>query len=139
MNDQAARLKPESDHWARVDRNGLWVRLREVKGASARPLRQLLEQDGKVHLCRDVHCPLEQTPTPGLHCKAYAAVDANSLVDLGAYAGWSTRRFAVLFGRWVRRIWHTVRWLAYHGSGFSLRRACAEGRPRPEPSKMEAP
>ena len=56
MNNQAARLKPESDHWARVDGYGLWVRLKEVKGASARPLRQLLEQDAKAHLCRDVHC-----------------------------------------------------------------------------------
>lgn len=46
LNDQAARIKPDCDHWSRVDRYGLWVRVREVRGSSARPLRQLLEQDG---------------------------------------------------------------------------------------------
>ena len=130
MQDQAARIKPEGDHWARVDRYGLWVRVREVKGASSRTLRQLLDHDGKVHLCREQNCPLEQAPTPGLHCKAYAAVDANGLVDLGAYAGWSTRRFAVLLGRWIRRVLHTLKWLTYHLSGLSLVcSACRKPRP----------
>lgn len=30
MNDQAARIKPEREHWARAARYGLGVRLREV-------------------------------------------------------------------------------------------------------------
>lgn len=70
--------------------------------------------------CRELQCPLEQTPTPGLHCKVYAAVDANSLIDLGAYAGWSTRRLAVLMGRWLRRMCQTLKWIAYHLSGLSI-------------------
>lgn len=102
---QVSRLKVDCDHWARVDRHGLWVRMREVKGSTSRVARQKLELEGRIHLCRDQHCPLEQQPTPGLHCKAYAVVDANSLVDLGAYAGWSTRRVVVLCARLTRWFW----------------------------------
>ena len=31
MDGQAARIKTDGDHWACVDRHGLWVRMREVK------------------------------------------------------------------------------------------------------------
>ena len=117
LQDQIARLKVDGDHWARVDRHGLWVRLREVKGASSKQLRQRLEQEGRIHLCREYACPLEQQPTPGLHCKSYAAVDANSLVDLGAYAGWSTRRMAILVGRRLRRLWILLLCFLYYTSG----------------------
>ena len=82
MDGQAARIKTDGDHWARVDRHGLWVRMREVKGASSRQLRQKLEHESKVHLCRDHQCPLEQQPAPGLHCKTYAVADANGLGSL---------------------------------------------------------
>ena len=47
VNDQIARLKVDGDHWARVDRYGLWVRLRGVKGSTSKALRQTLEQEGK--------------------------------------------------------------------------------------------
>ena len=70
----------------------------------ARPIRCSLETESKVHLCREQNCPLQLMPTPGIHCKTYAVVDANGLVNLGAYAGWSARRLAVLFGRCLRRL-----------------------------------
>lgn len=130
VNDQIARLKVDGDHWARVDRYGLWVRLRGVKGSTSKALRQTLEQEGKIHLCREQRCPLELQPTPGLHCKAYASVDANGLVDLGAYAGWSTRRVIVLMGRWLRRMVRGLSLCVYYLTGwFILRQLWAKRTP----------
>ena len=130
MNDQIARLKVDGDHWARVDRYGLWVRLRGVKGSTSKALRQTLEQEGKIHLCREQRCPLELQPTPGLHCKAYASVDANGRVDLGAYAGWSTRRVIVLMGRWLRRMVRGLSLCVYYLTGwFILRQLWAKRTP----------
>ena len=122
LNGQAARVKPDCDHWARVDRNGLWVRLREVRGVSHRNLRQVLEGESKVHLCREMQCSLENHPTPGIHCKTYAVVDANSVVDLGAYAGWSTRRLMVLFTRCFRSVGRSVWKMVGVLSGWTLLR-----------------
>ena len=122
LEGQIARLKVDGDHWARVDRHGLWVRLREVKGSTSRPLRVRLEQEGRVHLCRELRCPLELAPTPGLHCKTYAIIDANGSVDLGAYAGWTTRRMVVLLARGARWIGRLIGKCIYYLTGWFLLR-----------------
>ena len=133
LDEQIARIKPDGDHWARVDRHGLWVKIREVKGATSRPIRHSLETESKVHLRREQNCPLELMPTPGIHCKTYAVVDANGLVDLGAYAGWSTRRLVVLFGRCLRRLLSGLHALIYYGSGFFLLKRAWK---RPAPARV---
>ena len=133
LDEQIARIKPDGDHWARVDRHGLWVKIREVKGATSRPIRHSLEAESKVHLRREQNCPLELMPAPGIHCKTYAVVDANGLVDLGAYAGWSTRRLVVLFGRCLRRLLSGLHALIYCGSGFFLLKRAWE---RPAPARV---
>ena len=122
IEDQIARLKVDGDHWARVDRHGLWVRLREVKGSSSKQLRQKLEQEGRIHLYREYACPLEAHPT-------YAAVDANSLVDPGAYAGWSARRVAILLGRRIKRLCLFLSFVLYYVTGcFILKLALSRKR-----------
>ena len=63
-------------------------------GATDRRLREELERHQCVHLCRSADC---SNPT-ALHCRAYAAVDSEALVDLGAYGRFGPWRAGVLLG-----------------------------------------
>ena len=57
-------------------------------------------------------------------------MDANGLVDLGAYAGWSTRRVIVLMGRWLRRMVRGLSLCVYYLTGwFILRQLWAKRTP----------
>ena len=78
----AARLQPDWEGGSRIDRTGLTVSYSRVLGATDRRLREELERNQCIHLCRSQDCS-----NPALlHCKAYyAAADSEALVDLGAY------------------------------------------------------
>ena len=45
----------------------------------------IFEGQSSIHLCRNPDC---RSPGP-LHCQSYASVDAEALVDLGAYSGFT--------------------------------------------------
>ena len=64
-------------------------------GATARTLREELERCESVHLCREGDC----TQPGAVHCKAYAAVDSEAVVDLGAYGRFGGWRCLVLLWR----------------------------------------
>ena len=46
-----------------------------------RNLREVIERAPHIHLCRSEEC----TQDGEFHCKAYAAIDADAVIDLGAY------------------------------------------------------
>ena len=76
-----ARLQLDPERRSCIDRHGLWVHSNRVLGATTRRVRELVERAEQVHLCRNSECQ----GGPGVHCACFAAVDAESLVDLGAY------------------------------------------------------
>ena len=63
-----------------------------VLGVSTRSARDHLEQRQTIHMCKVVACQGGE----GLHCTSYDAVDAEALVDLGAYGKVSAWRIGVL-------------------------------------------
>ena len=112
LDQGAARLQPTWDGGSRIDRTGLLVNYSRVLGVTDRRLREELEREGCVHLCRQREC----THPAVLHCRCYAAVDSEALVDLGAYGRFSAWRASVLLARlshmviqfllfWIRWIW----------------------------------
>ena len=72
LDTGVARLQVDQERRSRIDRHGLWVHYSRVLGVSTRSAR---------HLCKVVACQGGE----GLHCTSYDAVDAEALVDLGAY------------------------------------------------------
>ena len=98
MDQGAARLQPSWDGGSRIDRTGLLVNYSRVLGVTDRRLREELEREGSVHLCRQPDC---QHPA-ALHCRCYAAVDSEALVDLGAYGRFGAWRAGVLLARLSR-------------------------------------
>ena len=93
-NDVLVKI-PDWEGGSRIDRTGLTVRYTRVLGATDRRLREELERNQCIHLCRSQDCP---NPTL-LHCKAYAAADSEALVGLGAYGRFGPWRAGVLLGR----------------------------------------
>ena len=69
-----------------------------ILGVTARSLREHLEQADQIHLCRAEDC----TQPGAYHCKEFAAVDADSVIDLGAYGRLDSWRALVLLGRGLR-------------------------------------
>ena len=86
------------------------------------------EHESQSHLCRQVPC----NGGPGLHCCCYAAVDAEALVDLGAYYGflpsfrWSLGVLAVQCLRQLEAQLSRLHRSCYAGQ----RRPTSEGEPR---------
>ena len=69
-------------------------------GVTARALREHLERAEQIHLCRAEDCA-----QPGAyHCKEFAAIDADSVIDLGAYGRLDSWRALVLFCRGLRSL-----------------------------------
>ena len=112
LDQGAARLQPTWDGGSRIDRTGLLVQYSRVLGVTDRRLREELEREGCMHLCRQHDCSHPAT----LHCRCYAAVDSEALVDLGAYGRFSAWRASVLLARlsrmvlqgllfWIRWVW----------------------------------
>ena len=112
----AARLQPTWDGGSRIDRTGLLVNYGRVLGVTDRRLREELEREGSIHLCRQRDC----AHPAALHCRCYAAVDSEALVDLGAY------------GRNVGE--QACRWLAEPFSG-SIPGPRSVRRPQANPTK----
>ena len=88
------------DGGSRIDRTGLLVHYSRVLGVTDRRLREELEREGNIHLCRQRECSHPAL----LHCRCYAAVDSEALVDLGAYGRFSAWRASVLLARLSRTI-----------------------------------
>ena len=112
LDQGAARLQPTWDGGSRIDRTGLLVQYSRVLGVTDRRLREELEREGCIHLCRQHDCSHPAT----LHCRCYAAVDSEALVDLAAYGRFSAWRASVLLARlsrmvlqgllfWIRWVW----------------------------------
>ena len=112
LDQGAARLQPTWDGGSRIDRTRLLVHYSRVLGVTDRRLREELEREGCIHLCRQRDCTHPAT----LHCRCYAAVDSEALVDLGAYGRFSAWRASVLLARlshmvlqgllfWIRWVW----------------------------------
>ena len=112
LDQRAARLQPTWDGGSRIDRTGLLVHYSRVLGVTDRRLREELEREGSIHLCRQRECSHPAL----LHCRCYAAVDSEALVDLGAHGRFSAWRASVLLARlsrsilggllfWVRWVW----------------------------------
>ena len=96
MDAGVARLQLDPERRERIDRHGLlWVHPSRVLGATTRRVRGLVEREDQLHLCRGAECQ----GGVGLHCCSYAAVDAEVLVDLGAYDRVSAWRLGVLVWR----------------------------------------
>ena len=95
IEGEAARLQLDRESSSRIDRHGLLFKYSRVKGATTRRLREQLENQNVIHLCKQDGC----THSAGLHCSCYAAVDCEALVDLGAYGGFSAWRLGVLLAR----------------------------------------
>ena len=81
MDAGVTRLQLDPERRERIDRHGLWVHPSRVLGATTCRVRELVEGEDQLHLCRGAECQ----GGVGLHCCSYAAVDAEALVDLGAY------------------------------------------------------
>ena len=93
----AARLQSDWEGGSRIDRTGLTVRYSRVLGATDRRLREELERNQCIHLCRSQDCS-----NPALlHCKAYAAADSEALVDLGAYGRFGPWRAGASLAVWA--------------------------------------
>ncbi|OLQ15436.1 hypothetical protein AK812_SmicGene287 [Symbiodinium microadriaticum] len=91
----AVRMQPDWTHRTRIDRHGLWIKPGRILGVTARALREHLERADQIHLCRAEDCA-----QPGAyHCKEFAAIDADSVIDLGAYGRLDGWRALVLFWR----------------------------------------
>ena len=105
----AVRMQPDWTHRTRIDRHGLWIKPGRILGVTARALREHLERADQIHLCRSEDCS-----QPGAyHCKEFAAIDADSVIDLGAYGRLDGWRALVLFWRGLRslkRLLHGLLW-----------------------------
>ena len=91
-------LQPVWTQRTRVDRHGLWIKPGRILGVTARSLREAIERAPQVHLCRSEECLQESA----FHCKAYAAIDADAVIDLGAYRRLNSWRMLVLCCRGAR-------------------------------------
>ena len=100
-----ARLQLDPERRSRIDRHGLWVHSDRVLGATTRRVRELVERAEQVHPCRKSDCQ----GGPGVHCACFAAVDAESLVDLGAYDRLTAWRLGVLLWRSIYSIGSALR------------------------------
>ncbi|CAE8678476.1 unnamed protein product, partial [Polarella glacialis] len=104
VNQQAARVQVDtSAQWARIDRHGLAVKYQRVLSSSGRGLRKELEGISRLHLCRSQECGCLPGPDT-VHVKTYAAIDAGSLVDIGAYANFSPWRCLTLLSRLIYKL-----------------------------------
>ena len=92
LDTGVARLQVDQERRGRIDRHGLWVQYSRVLGVSTRSVREQLERKQAVHLCKAADCQGGE----GLHCTSYDAVDAEALVDIGAYGKVSAWRLGVL-------------------------------------------
>ena len=114
-----ARLQLDPERRSRVDRHGLWVHSNRVLGATTRRVRELVERAEQVHLCRNSDCQ----GGPGVRCICFAAVDAESLVDLGAYDRLTAWRLGVLLWRGIYSIGSALRrWWRIMGTSVAPRR-----------------
>ena len=114
-----ARLQLDPERRSRIDRHGLWVHSNRVLGATTRRVRELVERAEQVHLCRNSDCQ----GGPGVHCVCFAAVDAESLVDLGAYDRLTAWRLGVLTWRSLYAIGAAFRrWWRIMGTSVGPRR-----------------
>ena len=96
----AVRMQPDWTHRTRIDRHGLWIKPGRILGVTARALREHLERADQIHLCRAEDCA-----QPGAyHCKEFAAIDADSVIDLGAYGRLDSWRALVLLCRGLRSL-----------------------------------
>ena len=120
MDAGVTRLQLDPERRERIDRHGLWVHPSRVLGATTRKVRELVEREDQLHLCRGTECQ----GGAGLHCGSYAAVDAEALVDLGAYDRVSAWRLGVL-------VWRSLyaTWAAVTGLWTALRRHPLSSRP----------
>ena len=85
-------MQPDWTHRTRIDRHGLWIKPGRILGVTARALRDHLERADQIHLCW-----VEDCTQPGVyHCKEFAAIDADSVIDLGAYGRLDSWRALVL-------------------------------------------
>ena len=96
----AVRMQPDWTHRTRIDRHGLWIKPGRILGVTARALREHLERADQIHLCRSDDC----TQPGAYHCKEFAAIDADSVIDLGAYGRLDGWRALVLFWRGLRSL-----------------------------------
>ena len=92
FSNGAVRLQPDWSQRIRVDRHGLWIKPGRILGVTARSLREAIERTQQIHLCRSEDC-LQKGE---FHCKAYAAIDADAVIDLGAYGRLNSWRMMVL-------------------------------------------
>ena len=92
FSNGAVRLQPDWSQRTRVDRHGLWIKPGRILGVTARSLREAIERTQQIHLCRSEDCLQEGE----LHCKAYAAIDADEVIDLGVYGRLNSWRMLVL-------------------------------------------
>ncbi|CAE8601345.1 unnamed protein product, partial [Polarella glacialis] len=103
-NQQAARVQGDtSAQWARIDRHGLAVKYQRVLSSRGRGLLKELDGISRLHLCRSQECGCLPGPDT-VHVKTYAAIDAGSLVDIGAYANFSPCRCITLLSRLIYRL-----------------------------------
>ena len=79
FSNGAVRLQPDWSQRTRVDRHGLWIKPGRILGVTARSLREAIERTQQIHLCRSEDCLQEGE----LHCKAYAAIDAEETESSG--------------------------------------------------------
>eukprot|EP00959_Pyramimonas_sp_CCMP1952_P331873 6949361-Pyramimonas_sp.AAC.1 len=87
----------------RINRQGLWVECDSVKGASDKGFRRELEQRDQrwLHLRRSASCAGCKGRENELHCKEYAAIDNEAIVDLGDYSKFTPCRIFVWLWRWL--------------------------------------
>ena len=96
----AARIQPDWSQRSCIDRHGLWVKPGRVLGVTARSLRENLQKAEASRRCRSEECTLEGA----YHCKEFAAVDADALIDLGAYGRLNSWRVLLLCWRGLRSV-----------------------------------
>ena len=68
MEGEAARLQLVVNFSSRPRRNGMTVKYSQVVGATPRKLREKLEAQDTIHLCRNAGC----THAAALHCDSFA-------------------------------------------------------------------
>ena len=76
---RAVRLQPDWSQRTRVTVCGSPPG--RILGVTARSLREVIERAQHIHLCRSEECTHEGQ----FYCKAYVAIDADAVIDLGAY------------------------------------------------------
>ena len=120
----AVRMQPDWTHRTRIDRHGLWVKPGRILGVTARALRDHLERADQIHLCRTEGC----TQPGEYHCKEFAAIDPDSVIDLGGRL--DSWRALVLLWRGLRSLRKVL---------ASCLRCCSCRRPTEVPRHIQDP